>query len=353
VNIIRTRNLRSWFLVLALFGTTSPSSNAKQQNRVDVQYEPKEAGFTLHAPVTMFFKVQNGSGVRVTLDLGIEKTDAFEFSLTTPEGRVVQSGPLHPTGGFFPSGTVVVEPGTTYEQELLLNRWFQFKTPGTYLLASRLTTDMHPSGDASSPPRSQITRLLIRPRDPVQLEKVCAELADQVEAARSVEAAAFPALELSYVEDPIAVPYLARVMRSHSLAYDRAIPGLERIGNDDAIEVLLSAINNSYGGITDLATRALARMQDQITNPRLKDAAKKAVEHSKTRARDAFIKEQIAYLDYRDPHLQNSAIENLTKVEDGLHQAEPVLQRLTNDLNQPADVRAAAKDALKKLHPPQ
>jgi hypothetical protein len=92
-------------------------------------------------------------------------------------------------------------------------------------------------------------------------------------------------------------------------------------------------------------------MQDRIANPGLEETVKKAVKRSSERARNEFIKTQIAYLDYRSPQLQCAAIQNLMGVEDGLQQAEPILQRLANDPNQPTDVQAGAKDALQKLHP--
>jgi uncharacterized protein (UPF0147 family) len=38
--------------------------------------------------------------------------------------------------------------------------------------------------------------------------------------------------------------------------------------------------------------------------------------------------------------------------QNALEQAEPVLQRLANDPNQPANVVADAKAALQRLHPP-
>ncbi len=344
-------------VIVAAASSTSNFQGKPTPNQVSIDYKLPASGISLHEPVILVFSVQNGLPQPITLTLGGQNRQFFQFWLTTPDGQVLKSSP--PAGWdaevviFDGQGKALVAPGGIYQQPLLMNQWFHFTTPGTYLLTSRLTTNIDVSGDASLPPQNQITRLLVHPRDPVRLEKVCAELANQVEVSQSVEAAIFPALKLSYVEDPIAVPYLAQVMRSHTLAYDRAIPGLERIGNDDAIEVLLSALSDSYGGIADLATGTLARMQDRITNPRLKDAVKKAVQLSLARARNAFIKQQIAYLDYRDPHLQDSAIQNLTKVEDGLHQAEPVLQRLANDPHQPADVRAAARDALQKLHPPQ
>jgi hypothetical protein len=44
--------------------------------------------------------------------------------------------------------------------------------------------------------------------------------------------------ELSYVTDPIAVHYLARASEVNESVDDAAIRGLERIGNDEARQVL-------------------------------------------------------------------------------------------------------------------
>ena len=86
---------------------------------------------------------------------------------------------------------------------------------------------------------------------------------------------------------------------------------------------------------------------------RLKETVRRAVERSTEQARNEFIKRQIAYLDYRSPQLQESAIQNLMKVEGGVKQAEAVLQRLANDPDQPATVRSGAKDALEKVRSPR
>ena len=60
-----------------------------------------------------------------------------------------------------------------------------------------------------------------------------------------------------------------------------------------------------------------------------------------------------ASLDDPDENIRSTAIQALMRIgKQALQQAEPALQRLANDPNQPADVRAAAKDALQRLHPP-
>jgi HEAT repeat protein len=244
---------------------------------------------------------------------------------------------------------VTVEPGGEYKETLVMNRWFPFQSEGTYSLASKLTSPIE-TADGDFQAGRETSKLLINSRDPVKLKTVCTELARQAEIATTVDAAQFPTMALSYVNDPVAVPFLGRLLSTNTLAYRYAVAGLERIGDDDAIEVLLSALNAKWGDIPELATASLARMQDRIANPRLKETVKKAVERTSEQARNKFIKTQIAYLDYQSPQLQTAAIQNLATVKDGLLQAEPILQRLANDPNQPSEVTTAAKEALQRLH---
>jgi len=336
-------------LVMATAATTSRAPKAPEQ--IDVHFRFQEGVATLHEPVVLLFEVHNGLKQPITVTVGSLTRQFYDLTLTTPRGQVLRKDPFNGQVDIVTvgDGKIIVEPGADYKEPLVMNQWFSFESQGTYSLTSKLTSDIE-TADASFQAESQTAQLLINARDPTRLNKICADLEQQAEMASSAEAAQFPALALSYANDPIAVSYLDRLLSAHTLAYEKAIKGLERIGTDEAVEVLLSALNENWGDIAELATRTLGRMQDRIANPGLKETVTKAVERSSARARSEFIKTQIAYLDYRSPQLQCAAIQNLMKVEDGLQQAEPILQRLANDPNQPADVRAGAKDALQKLH---
>ncbi len=338
--------------LLAIATIAARTSRAPKQ--VDAHFRFQETVVTLHEPVVVFFEVHNGLSQPITVTVGALVRQFFDFTLTTPNGQIFHK---ELPGGQVDTvtvgdGKITVAPGADYQEPLVMNQWFPFASQGTYSLTSRLTSDIE-TADGSFQAESQTAQLRVNRRDPARLNKICAELAKQAQIATTVDAAQFRVRALSYVDDPIAVPYLARVLTAHTLVYIDAVRGLERIGNDEAVEVLLSALNENWGDIPELATTSLGRMQDRIANLGLKETVKKAVERSSTRARDEFIKTQIAYLDYQSPQLQYAAIQNLTRVQDGLQQAKPVLQRLADDPNQPAGVRAAAKDALEKLHPPQ
>ena len=345
-------------ILVVLYGSLAIAFAAESRNvhlpdipAVDVRFEFQDNVVSLHEPVVVWFKVHNGLSQPITVRVGALVRQYFDLALTTPSGQVLHKEPFEGLVDIVTSGngTAVVQPGDEYKEPLVMNKWFPFATQGPYALVSRLTSDIE-TPDGSFQAEAHTAKLRITPRDPARLHKICEELEKQAEGAPTVEAAHYPVLALSYVEDPIAVPYLARLLSSHALLSDTTVAGLTRIGNDAAIEVLLSALNDSWGNIDDAATRSLAQLQDRIADPRLKETVQKAVQRHSERARNEAIKAQIAYLDYRDPDLQHTAIQTLTQMN-ALAQAEPVLQRLANDPNQPPNVVADAKAALQHIHP--
>jgi hypothetical protein len=245
---------------------------------VEVGYEI-QSSVTLHEPVVVIFSVHNGLPAPITLNLGADNQQYFQFSLVTPEHRVLQNS-WHPRGidvltsG---SGTISLEPGQDYRQPILLSKLFSFETTGTYVLTSQLSTNIDVSDDGALPPLKKTAQLQITSRDRDRLDKICAQLAAEAESAGNVEAAHSPTLALSYIHDPVAVPYLARLVYRHTLEYDLAISGLERIANDDAVEALLSEMDDKYGEIDILARQALTRMQNRISNPKLRETVQRSI----------------------------------------------------------------------------
>ncbi len=254
-----------------------PSQDRPAPNRVDVHYTFEESSIALNEPVLLLFSLRNGLSQGVTLTLGRQSRQYFQFSLTTPDGQTLQEGPLPVGGVTFGSGKVTVAPGADYQQRLLLNQWFQFKSQGTYVVTARLTTEMDVSGNGSLPPQDGTVRFRITARDPSRLQKVCAGLARQVVTAPDTGAAQEPALILSYVDDPVAVQYLAKVLSSRKLTQHLAVAGLERVGNDEAIKVLLRALHDRFSDIADLSRQALGRLHDRISDPALKEKVSRAL----------------------------------------------------------------------------
>jgi hypothetical protein len=79
----------------------------------------------------------------------------------------------------------------------------------------------------------------VTPRDPKRLDSVCEGLRKGAMNVNAWEASK-AALALSYVDDPIAVPYLGRVLEESFAGKEAAISGLARIGNAEAVQLLTS-----------------------------------------------------------------------------------------------------------------
>ena len=283
---MRNITLRTLCWLLATAVCTAQAAAKLPQDQlsrkdVEAQYRFQESYLTLHEPVVLLFSLHNGLAEPVMLQLGADnQTQFFQFLLSTPDGRTLQN-PRNPgdyvSVAIFGSGKTEVAPGTDYSQSILMNQWFRFETVGTYLLTAQLTAGVETPDGASPPAQSRSIRLEVRPRDSVRLENLCAALARQVLDNLSVEEWKFPTRMLSSIDDPIAVPYLGQALLTNKGTEKFVIPALERIGGDNAVQVLASALDDKSGDIAELARQSLTRMQGQIGDPGLKERVRRAL----------------------------------------------------------------------------
>jgi hypothetical protein len=238
---------------------------ATDADEITVSYLVPSTKITLHEPVVWRFQVHNSSSVAIQLDLGKNRNENFIVSYTGPQAGAPQTVRLR-KGGFGAVGLVSVAPNETYEQDMLLNQWVSFAESGKYEIEIRLLqqessrVEVHPFR----------TTIEILPLDPTRLRDVCSGLAQKVDDASSYQKASDAALALSFVRDPIAVPYLQRVLYAKQLVEPIAIGGLEQVGNEEAARVLVDALNGMSPDVALIARAALERMEKQTPNPQLK-----------------------------------------------------------------------------------
>jgi hypothetical protein len=276
--------LSSMLLVSNMFYAAAnvDSPQAGQSGQVETHYEVTGRAVSLHEPVIILFTIHNGLAHPITVDLGVGNVSRFEFILKSSSGKIVHGRPQR-TEGLTQQENVVIGAGEDYKQQLILNRWFDIDAPGSYELKARLNTPIDAGPNKVTPPLGETISFEIESRDVNRLKAVCERLAAEAENARGVEAAQFPTLVLSYINDPVAVPYLSKILSEHTLEYDVAILGLERVGSDAAVETLLSALNDKYGEIDVLARQALSRMQNRISNANLRETVRRALSENVSR----------------------------------------------------------------------
>jgi len=261
----------------ALFAQSAGASVAEKSKSVGIVYSLAANPVNLHEPVTLSVNVHNNGPESITLRLGQDQKGGYLLALTPPDGhQVMLQKPEH--SGISIPGDVLISTGETFTQKLVLNEWYDFHALGEYKLEVRIVRPLLVGKAATQVQDSGFKGTLqIRPRDAASLTVQCERLTTKIKNTESLEKAAEPALELSYINDPVAVTYIHQAMdQQPSLAFI-LIPGLKRIGNDEAVEVLLSSLRSPREMTAGLARSALLGLEDKITNPSLKETVRRSL----------------------------------------------------------------------------
>ncbi len=173
-------------------------------------------------------------------------------------------------------GKVHLLPGESYSQVLVLNEWFKFEELGTYRVDIRLLSSVQ-SGGSVLANSSFSGRLEMLDRSPEKLDATCNDLMARLGAARSYKESSELALALSYVADPIAIPYLEKVLEKRMVA-DIAVAGLKRLNSAESIQALIRALNIPDQDTALLARSALQLMQSETSDPAAQALIKEALQ---------------------------------------------------------------------------
>ena len=146
---------------------------------------------------------------------GFAATIFTEFVITRPNGSIVRI-PRLSKEDVSRIGKIVLGNRETYGQRLLLNQWYDFTTTGEYKIMGGLPNPVNESGGAVEIKLSGTFSLQIQPRNPVRLNQVCQALLKIAIESSDVSEAIEAWIVLSYVQDPIAVPYLEKGLKKGS-----------------------------------------------------------------------------------------------------------------------------------------
>jgi hypothetical protein len=239
-----------------------------------ISFKPHKPEYTLNEPVFVDLFVTNQLREDVRLDLGPEH---LQFIVTSPgETRKVLTRP--PVEGIRPISRVTLKPGQVDRRRILLNEWYSFDRSGTYTFEVKLAGPAETANGASIlVPASGGVTLRILPRDPARLKAVCEELAKTAIGTSDVATATEAALALSYVRDPIAVPFLERVLKEAKLVGYHALTGLARIANSEAVRALIAATREGDAELRSQAVYALSQAKANVKDEALKKQIERAL----------------------------------------------------------------------------
>jgi hypothetical protein len=237
---------------------------------------------TLHEPVVIQSLLENKEPYGITCDLGFQGTSAFQFIVIAPNGMQVEPFPRIENGGGF--APVYLEPEDKYHQRILLNRWYAFDIPGKYriivtlelpIIKGKTELPWIMKQDESGHQTEEVALdLTILPRNEAALKKRCDDLFHKLKETYYFSERTPIAEELSYIKDPIAIPYLAKLVKEKEEG--AAIQGLMRIGTDEALEAMILVTQSKYNEAA--AAHAKALLREKVTEIRDPTIQKKVMD---------------------------------------------------------------------------
>lgn len=273
------RSSMTIFLALhSLILIANAPANGQNGSKVKIAYSLSSAQVTLHEPILMTVTITNDLSAALTVDLGQDQKEAIELSIRGPDGKVITSAlPRH--DGVSRIGTVQIPSGQTYKQTIVLNEWYSFDAIGKYEIAAHIATFPGQQGQLANGLDSSATLPLeILPRDSQQLDKVCAGLKDKIERSASYTDMREAALALSYIGDPVAVPYLQDAVLLHSgMVASIAIRGLARVDGTSGVGALILLSEQQDPTIRSLARTSLAHIMLGTKDSSLQDQIRQAL----------------------------------------------------------------------------
>lgn len=160
-----------------------------------------------------------------------------------PDGSVKEIPGKLPKETLTLLGNFDVEAQKTYTQQLILNEWYDFNNPGVYEISASLMKGRRQVEPACLNSRFKIE---IMPFDMAQLQQTCSELVETISQNVHNVGNAFDAVKaLVTVKSPVIVPFLEQAVKANHAVTSYVISGLEEVGNDEAVRVLISLLEEA------------------------------------------------------------------------------------------------------------
>lgn len=258
---------------------SSPGSQTPAYDGVTLKISAQPSRLTLHEPVVLILEIANDNHDPIHIDLGSDRKENLLIAITPPSGGKVQL-PQFRSSGISRVGDVEIGAGDTYVQSIVLNEWYAFKDIGPYDIEVRFAKPVLASYEVAGGRGTFHTKVEIEPRNEQVLARRCEDLLASIENSTSYERWSESALALSYVKDPVPIPYLEKILVANKMIEPFAILGLERIATLEAVRALSSALEMTTNDVSTLARSALLRMESETTDPEVKEEIRRVVRES-------------------------------------------------------------------------
>jgi len=265
---LRSQSARLTLSLIIVSTSLMPRLSAQNLPAVSKSFNLVRDDLTVNEPIFVRFSVENELADPLTLNIGANENGCCGFfaRLLRPDGRT-EYAPSRRQNELIPNPIATVAAFSSYTQEILVNKWFKFDTPGRYVLDIENRTASSADAPPTYAPEGRIV-IQLGSRNPDHLEQICSDLEQTWKGAPTDLKPTFRAAEiLAYMNDPIAVPFLERLLASNRGAEPLAIRGLARIADDRAVSVLITYVNSADRSTRILSRQALSAIEEKTIDP--------------------------------------------------------------------------------------
>jgi hypothetical protein len=239
--------------------------------------EPLESDILLHQPLDLVVTLENSGPQLAVVDLGDDRKGNISLTITFPDGtKKTYRVPQHE--GLARIGRIKIDPGQSYSQHLIVDDWVKLTKVGRYQIEVQLNGSIHLEVGADVSLNALTVVAEVREADNRALMTFCDGALRTLLASKSYAEAQHEAEILSDVQDPVAVPYLARAFETPYPVQSLLVAGLERIETDDSIRVLLAIAQKEPEMVPDAIKQALDRLTTRTSNSDLRLQIRKTLE---------------------------------------------------------------------------
>lgn len=235
---------------------------------IAVEIHPERSTVVLHQALDLTLAIHNYSSQLVVVDLGDNRKANIVLGVLFPDGTH-KTFRIEQHEGLARIGQIKLQPGGTYSQPLLMNDWIELVTPGTYQITAHVRGPITLEDGTVIEVRSPTVVANVKDSDSEALTIFCDGALQRLLSSQTYADAEHAAEVLSYTRDPIAVPYLGRAFETPFPVQALLVTGLERIGTDSAIRVLLEAAHRSPEAVPEEIRRALAKLAKRTSDSNL------------------------------------------------------------------------------------
>jgi hypothetical protein len=228
------------FSIIALATAPSAAPLGIPAKQVWCTGAAEQAAVTVNEPIWMRLECENRGATEASLDFftgsgvgwGVVPNDGTIGCFTKDDAQNV------------PPNRVALAPGDHAAVRVLLNRWTGRLQAGMYRTRLVSCAGAYTIDAKGGQTLSDEVTVTVGPLDEKRLEKACKALTSQALNPAAAESARLQAAEaLSWIDHPLAVPYLQEVMLKGRTAERLAVQGLSRIRTPEAVRVLVDAFD--------------------------------------------------------------------------------------------------------------